>query len=73
MVRQNSLRRIRYSLESSLMGLAVISGVSTATLVAIERYNHYPGPSVRERLSKAMGVSEEAIWPNIMEVMTDGK
>jgi len=55
------------------MGLAVISGVSTATIVGIERYNHYPGPSVRERLSKAMGVSEGEIWPKIMEVVTDGK
>ncbi len=73
MVRQNNLRRIRHSLKLSLMGLAVISGVSTATLVGIERYNHYPGPSVRERISKAMGVLEEAIWPNIMEVVNDGK
>lgn len=63
MVRQNNLKRIRHSLDSPLMEIAVISGVSTATLVGIEKYNLYPGPSVRERLSRALGVSEGKIWP----------
>ena len=54
------------------MELAAITGVSTATIVGVERYDLYPGPSVRLRLSKALGISETAIWTSI-EVVSDGK
>lgn len=73
MTRDNSLRSIRCSHSMSMMELAVVSGVSTATIVGIEKYNHYPETSTRERLSKALGVEESKIWPNKVEEANDGK
>lgn len=54
------------------MELAARTGVSTAIIVAVERYNLYPGPSVRERLAVALRVSEAAIWPEV-DVTSDGR
>jgi len=56
------------------MELAARTGVSTATIVGVERYNLYPSPSVRERLSRALLISEAAIWPSTEapEAATDG-
>ena len=73
MIKQNNLTQIRQSLKNSLLALSVNSSVSTATIVGIEKYRYYPGAGVRERLSKALGVSETEIWPNKEEVVNDGK
>jgi len=72
MSRQNNFRQLRKQQGLSIMELAAITGVSTATIVGVERYDLYPGPSVRLRLSKALGISETAIWTSI-EVVSDGK
>lgn len=63
MLNKNNLSRIRRSLNVSQMQVAVNSGVSSATIIGIEKYGYYPGPGVRERLSKALGVTENEIWP----------
>ena len=73
MTRNNSLRRIRCSHGMSMMELAVVSGVSTATIVGIEKYNYFPETSTRERLSRSLGVSESKIWSNKVEIENDGK
>jgi len=65
MQKKNSLRRLRKAQNLSIMELAAITGVSTARIVGVERYGLYPGPSVRERLSRALRVCEVAIWPDI--------
>ena len=72
MVKQNKFRQLRKQQGLSMMELSASTGVSTATIVGVERYNLYPGPSVRGRLSKALGRSESVIWPNL-EVVNDGK
>ena len=64
MQKQNNLRQIRKKLGFALLELMATSGISTSTLVAIERYGLYPATDVRTRLSKALGVSELIIWPN---------
>lgn len=72
MVRQNNLRQLRKQQNLPIMELAAKTGVSTAVIVAVERYNLYPGPSVRERLAAALGVSEALIWPEV-DVTSDGR
>ena len=73
MVEQNNFKRLRKKQGFSIMELAASTGVSTATLVGVERYGLYPGPSVRERLAKKLGVPEASIWPSIEAVGSDGK
>lgn len=73
MVRQNSLRGIRHSRGSAIMEIAVLSGVSTTTIVGIEKYGYYPGSTVRERISKVLEVPENVVWPEVAEVVRDGK
>lgn len=72
MIGQNNFRQLRKQQGLTIMELAAITGVSTATIVGVERYNLYPGPSVRVRLSKALGISEAALWPTL-EAVSDGK
>jgi transcriptional regulator with XRE-family HTH domain len=43
----------------TMRDLVAISGVSTQTIVNIERYGHMPQPSVIKKLSAALGVSIE--------------
>lgn len=73
MVRQNNFRELRKQQGFPIMELAARTGVSTAVMVAVERYNLYPGPSVRERLAAALGVSEAAIWPEVGVMSDDGQ
>jgi DNA-binding XRE family transcriptional regulator len=68
MEKQNNLLDIRRAHQWSSMKLAVISGVSTATIVGIEKYGYYPGPEVRKRISQSLCVSEDEIWPSAVEV-----
>ncbi len=76
MVRANNLKKFRKQQGFPMLELEALTGISTARIVAIERYNLYPGESVRQRLSKALGVSESIIWPqteeNDGEVNTNG-
>jgi transcriptional regulator with XRE-family HTH domain len=68
MARKNNFKQLRKQKSFSILELAAVTGVSTATIVGIERYNLYPGPSVRVRLAKALKISEAAIWPETAEV-----
>ena len=71
MAEQNNFRRLRKQIGFSIMELSAKTGVSTATIVGIERYNLYPGISVRERLSRALKISESAIWPDVEDTETE--
>jgi DNA-binding XRE family transcriptional regulator len=68
----NKVKHFRKVGEFSIRELSVVSGISTATIVAIERYGYLPGPDVRAKLVKVLGVSEAVIWPNL-EVVNNGK
>ncbi len=59
----NRLKEIRKTQGWSILELSATTGVSTARIVQIERYNAYPGPSVRGRLAAALGVAERQLWP----------
>ena len=65
---QNNVRFYRQQLGMSLRELAIRADISTATVVAVERYGDYPGETVREKISSALGVSERAIWPEMAKV-----
>jgi len=60
---QNRLRAWRHKLSFTQQELTQAAGVSIATVVLIEKYNHLPGEDVRARIAAALGVSEGAIWP----------
>jgi len=62
---ENSFKKVRSSLGFPMIELAIKSGVSTATLVGIEKYEYIPGPVVRAKLAKALGVSEATLWPDL--------
>jgi len=74
MVEQNNFKRFRTRAGFSIMELAAKTGVSTATIVGVEKYNLYPGISVRERLSNVLQISEKEVWPCIesTEVSANG-
>ena len=72
MLGQNHFKQLRKQQGFSIMELAASTGVSTSIIVGVERYNLYPGHSVRARLSKALGLSESVIWPTL-KVVNDGK
>jgi transcriptional regulator with XRE-family HTH domain len=59
---RNQLRFWRHKLGFTEQELTQKAGVSIATIVLIEKYDHYPGKDVRSRLSEALGVGEELIW-----------
>ena len=66
MVGKNNFKQLRKQQGFSIIELAARTGVSTAIIVGIERYNLYPGPSVRERLAKVLGVRHHVvIWPSV--------
>lgn len=69
-MRGNRLRRFRRRLGFSQVDLAKLAHCSRATIILIERLNHYPGSGVRERLTIALGVSEATLWPSL-EVTND--
>lgn len=66
-MRVNNVKFYRARLGMSLRELSVRADVSTATLVSIEKYMDYPGDTVRQRISHALGVAEEAVWPAMAE------
>jgi len=72
-MRQNYLRKWRLKLKFSMQELAVKAHVSPATLNTIEHYGHYPRPNTRSRIAAALGVSEAAIWPSLVNDDDNGK
>jgi len=69
----NQLQNRRFALGYSQLKLSVIAGVSPAMIVAIEKYGYMPGPWVRSKLVKVLGVSEAILWPKTKEVIKDGE
>jgi transcriptional regulator with XRE-family HTH domain len=67
----NKLRAFRKKLGFTEQELTQVAGVSIATVVLIERYGHLPGEDVRARIAAALGVSGDAIWPDVR--MSDEK
>lgn len=64
-MRKNILRKWRRQLKFTQAELAGAAACSRATIILIERLNHYPGSGVRSRLATALGVSEAVIWPTL--------
>jgi transcriptional regulator with XRE-family HTH domain len=65
-MRKNTLGKWRRRLDLTQAELAVLAHCSRATIIWIERLGHYPTPGVRSKLSKALGVSSEAVlWPTL--------
>lgn len=69
----NKLRTWRKKLGFTQQELTQAAGCSISTLVLIERYGHLPGEDARARIAAALGVSEDAIWPDAARVNGDGK
>lgn len=59
----NALRRFRKQQGFTIVELSARTGVSTSVIVGVERYGLRPGPSVRRRLSAALGIDESVLWP----------
>ena len=64
-MRKNNLRMLRKRLGFSQVGLAEAAHCSRATIIIVERLNHYPTAGVRSRLATALGVSETTLWPQL--------
>lgn len=71
-MRKNNLRMLRRRLGFSQVQLAEAAHCSRATIILVERLNHYPRVEVRRRLATALGISEIALWPTL-EVVSNGK
>lgn len=63
MRRPNQLRKIRRARGWSQVRLSVYSGVSLATIQKIE-CEYYPSAPIREKLRRALGVSQRIIFPS---------
>lgn len=63
----NNLRHLRRERGLAAWGVAVKSGVSTATLTAIEKWNYVPKRSTQERIANALQVQADEIWPPVDE------
>jgi putative transcriptional regulator len=59
----NRLRELRTERGWQQAKLAVIAGVSPATVGNIERYGYPASPKLRARIAKALHVKVEDIWP----------
>ncbi len=61
----NQLRNRRVALGYSQLKLSVDAGVSHVTIVAVEKYGYVPGPRVRSKLTKVLGLAEVTLWPSL--------
>jgi len=68
-MRRNNLRKMRSRLVFSQAELAKAAHCSRATIILIERLNHYPSAEVRSRLAAALGMSEAVLWPSLVETL----
>ena len=62
----NTVRYWRKRLDIRQLELVSMTGISTSTLNATERYGYLPGEDVRQRLARALGISEDKLWPNLV-------
>jgi lambda repressor-like predicted transcriptional regulator len=67
MTRENRQREIRRERGLALRGLTASSGVSTATLSAVEKWGYHPTEPTKARIAAALGVRSEEIWPAAAE------
>jgi DNA-binding XRE family transcriptional regulator len=63
----NELRTIRRLKRLAQAELAVMVKTSPTVIVNVERYGYRPQHELRQRIAKALGVSEEEIWPGFEE------
>lgn len=59
------LRDLRRAKGITLMGLAHITGSTPSWLTYIEKYDHVPGPELRERIAAALNVAVVELWPDL--------
>lgn len=58
----NNLREIRLKMNCKQWELTARSGVSAATVSAIERYDYKPSLATKQRIAAALSVPVESIW-----------
>ena len=71
MVQANCVREFRERMKLSKQKLSHITGISPSNLFHIETGRLYPYPGWRKRISEALGVSEDVIFPEIMNEEKD--
>lgn len=67
MISRNRLRELRCQRGLAQQAVAVAAGTNVPTIVAIERYGYVPQNDLRQRIAKAVGVEETAIWPGLLK------
>jgi transcriptional regulator with XRE-family HTH domain len=60
---KNRLLELRQERRLSQQALEVQAGVNRVLISTIERNSYLPTQPVREKLAKALGVTERDIWP----------
>ncbi len=63
----NRVREVRRRCKLALQGLAVRAKTSPSMLIYVERYGHIPNDDLRQRIAAALGVSEQELWPELVE------
>ena len=63
MIAPSRLRELRG--DTPQRALAARADVDPATVSTIERHQMVPGPRVREKLARCLGVTEADIWPSL--------
>lgn len=58
----NKLREVRLGMNFKQWELTARSGVSVATVSAIERYDYNPSLTTKQRIAAALSVPVESIW-----------
>lgn len=58
----NRLKQMRQKAGLSGQGLAVKAKISTATVTAIEKWDHYPSQPTQEKIALALACAPEEIW-----------
>lgn len=66
-IRSNRLKSIRDHRKMSIWQLRAITGVSTAVIGAIEKFDYDPVETVKERLAQGLQVEKVIIWPETAE------
>jgi transcriptional regulator with XRE-family HTH domain len=64
-IAHNKVKSTRLRLGFTQQELMRTAGTSIATIVLIERYHYLPGEDVRERISQALEVPQNVLWPTL--------
>jgi|GEM_PF-2893817 len=68
MISKNHILEIRKKKGLAQMEVSVKAGCSQSKLLSIEKYGFMPQPDLRQRIAKALDVSEGEVWPNLQTV-----